>query len=220
MTSEGRTRWGKAGVRLTEREAVAIDARNARRHVEAKLAAERDEREGRDAWVRGLLRPWAITLALNARGLYGPEVDEDCGTMEPAVDMWEDGQLYPTWPEFKALAKLTGYPLGHFWINRDPMPVEATTLRFHLSPEVLAAPGPVPCFLPEAIQAATGTPRCPYCHLSARPVLPVCLFCPCCGSAQADGDGVRTVAGPVFAQCPDCGGRWPAEAAADRGGAC
>lgn len=209
MTVEER-RWGKAGVRLTDREAAAIDMRNARRRAESERAAERDEHEGRDAWARGLIRPWAITLALNARGLYGPEVDEACGTVEPAVDMWEDGQLYPTWPEFKALAELTGYPLKHFWIHRDPMPVEATTLRFHLPPEVLAAPGPVPCFIPEAIQAATGTSRCPYCHLSARPVQPAFLFCPHCGTPQAGEGGVRTVTGPVFAQCPDCGGRWPA----------
>lgn len=198
-------RWGKAGVRLTEQEAAARDRRNAQQRAEAQLVAERDERKGRDAWARGMLRPFAITLALNKRGLYGPEVDEACGTFEPAVDMWEDGQLYPTWPEFKALAALTRYPLRHFWVRRDPLRVEWTTLRFHLPPEVLAAPGPVPCFIPEAIQAATGTSRCPYCHLSARPVMPVFLFCPHCGSDQRG----RSEVGPVFAQCPDCAGRWP-----------
>lgn len=198
-------RWGKAGVRLTDREAEERDRRNAQRRAEARTAAERDEQKGRDAWARGMLRPFAITLALNRRGLYGPEVDEACGTFEPAVDMWEDGQLYPTWPEYKALAALTGYPLGHFWIHRDPMPAESTSLRFHLPPHVLEAPPMVQCFTPEAIQAATGTVRCPYCQLSARPVMPTFLFCPHCGSPQRG----RAVVGPVFAQCPDCAGRWP-----------
>jgi hypothetical protein len=168
VDGEERTRWGKAGVRLTGREAAAIDSRNARRHAEAKLVAERDEREGRDAWARGLIRPWAITLALNARGLYGPQVDEACGTVEPAVD---------TWDELKALAELTLYPIAFFTTAaHEAIAVEDASLRFTLRPGEDAPPRPVLCFEPAAIEAATGTTRCPHCGLSSRPIASLSEF--------------------------------------------
>jgi hypothetical protein len=211
-------RWGKAGVRLTEQEAATIDFHNACRATEAAVRAEHDEQQAYDGWQAGRIRPYLITYALDRHGLYGPEVDEACGTAEPAVDEWEAGVRYPTWPQFKALAALTMYPLGHFMRNADPIPFEATSLRFHLKPGEKPPPDPVLCFEPEAIWAVTGTSRCPWCHRGVRPVLPTCLFCPHCGASQVDGGEVRTVAGAGFAQCPDCGGRWPAEAAADRGG--
>lgn len=214
MTAESRRRWGKAGVRLTEQEAATIDFRNACRATEAAERTERDEQQARDGWKAGRLRPYLITYALDRHGLYGPEVDEACGTVEPAVDEWEAGVRYPTWPEFKALAALTMYPLGHFVRDANPIPFGATSLRFHLKPGMKPPPDPVLCFEPEAIWSVTGTSRCPWCHRGVRAVMPECLFCPHCGAAQMDGEQVRTVGGEGFAQCPDCGGRWPAEAAA------
>lgn len=198
-------RWGKAGVRLTDREAEELDRRNARHAREFQQACEAAETGARDNWARGMLRPCTITRALDACRLYGPEVDEACGVEEPAVDMWEAGQLYPSWDELKALARLTLRPVHYLLVDRGHLPFEATSMRFHLKAGEEPPAPPVLCFTPEAIQAATGTSRCPYCRLSARPVMPVFLFCPHCGSAQRG----RTVVGPVFAQCPDCAGRWP-----------
>lgn len=218
MSTDQRRRWGKAGVRLTEREAASIDFRNACRAVKAAEWAERDERQGYEAWKAGRIRPYLITHALNRRGLYGPEVDEACGTEEPAVDEWEAGARYPTWPQFKALAALTMYPLGFFTRNANLIPFEATSLRFHLKPGQKPPPEPVLCFEPEAIWAVTGTSPCPWCHRGLRPALPTCLFCPHCGAAQMDSEAVRTLAGVGFAQCPDCGGRWPTEMPAAVGG--
>lgn len=67
-----------------------------------------------EAWRDGLVSPRAITAALDMRALYGPEVDEACGVQEPAVDQWEAGQLYPSWEQLDALARLTGFPVRFF----------------------------------------------------------------------------------------------------------
>jgi hypothetical protein len=184
-------RWGKAGVRLTDREAATVDMRNARRAREFQAANEAAEEGARDAWARGALRPCAITRALDACRLYGPEVDEACGVTEPAVDMWEAGQLYPSWDELKALATLTVRPVHYLTVDRGHMPFGATSMRFHLKAGQEPPPAPVLCFAPEAIQAATGTSRCPYCLVSALPMMPTFAFCPHCGSSQRG----RTVVG-------------------------
>lgn len=85
------------------------------------------------AWRHGDIAPWRITLALNARGLYGPEVDRACGVEEPAVDEWEAGRAYPTFDQLLALATLTEYPVWSF-IDRGSKPLTAadTSMRFHV----------------------------------------------------------------------------------------
>lgn len=67
-----------------------------------------------EAWRDGLLSPRAITAALDIRALYGPEVDRACGVEEPAVDQWEAAQLYPSWEQVEALARLTGFGVQFF----------------------------------------------------------------------------------------------------------
>jgi hypothetical protein len=64
--------------------------------------------------------PARITTALDVRGLYGPEVDRACGVQEPAVDLWEAGELVPTAEQVKALAALTGYPVEFFYLPVAP----------------------------------------------------------------------------------------------------
>jgi len=129
------------------------------------------------AWKEGRLRPFVISQALDMCGLYGPQVDEACGTVEPAVDMWEAGQLYPTWDELKALAELTLYPIAFFTTAaHEAIAVEDTSLRFALRPGEAPPPRPVLCFEPAAIEAATGTTQCPYCGLSSRPVVSMSEF--------------------------------------------
>lgn len=135
---------------------------------------QRREREGDcaeyQAWKEGRLRPFVITDALNARDLYGPLVDAACGTCEPAVDMWESGQLYPTWDELKALADLTDYPVSFFTIvDHRPLRAQDTSMRFHTKVEL--EPEPVLCFEIAAIEAATGTTKCPWCGAQPPPVL-------------------------------------------------
>lgn len=141
MTARGR--WGKAGVRLTDVEArqrQAVAARR-RRHRAA------DEQAARELWGAGKLIPHRITMALDLRKLYGPEVDEACGAAEPDVDRWEAGELYPTWRQFKLLAELTGFPLKWFFT-----PVEDrlgwTSLDIHM-PGPARKP-PVLSFKPQA----------------------------------------------------------------------
>ncbi|TMR88309.1 hypothetical protein, partial [Nonomuraea basaltis] len=77
---------------------------HARRQLEADIAA------GRIQPV-----PYRITLALDARELYGPEVDQALGGEEPMVDEWEEGKRVPTPDQVKALAKLTDYPIRFFY---------------------------------------------------------------------------------------------------------
>lgn len=52
-------------------------------------------------WAAGHVIPDRITTALNAEGLYGPEVDLACGVEEPAVDEWEAGTRYPSWEQLQ-----------------------------------------------------------------------------------------------------------------------
>ncbi len=60
-------------------------------------------------------------MALNAAGLYGPQVDADCGGVEPMVDQWEDPDhpLLPTRAQLERLAALTGHPVKFFY-GPDP----------------------------------------------------------------------------------------------------
>lgn len=59
--------------------------------------------------------PARITMALDLRGLYGPEVDVACGAVEPAVDLWELGLEVPTWAQLELLSKLVGIPVPWFF---------------------------------------------------------------------------------------------------------
>lgn len=128
----GRRHWGKAGVRLTDDEVAArqAKARTDRNRAEASRAA--DDARAKRMWAAGLVRPAAISFALDAKGLYGPEVDAACLAAEPDVDMWERGALYPTWEQLVALAALTGNTPRFFCSWDSPVPFEATTLRFHV----------------------------------------------------------------------------------------
>jgi hypothetical protein len=67
--------------------------------------------------------PRRITLALDARGLYGPDVDTACGAREPDVDRWEDPNdpLLPTAEQLVKLAALTGMTVE--WFNGDEPPL-------------------------------------------------------------------------------------------------
>lgn len=67
---------------------------------------DRKLQEAHQRWESGYLVPDRITMFLDARHLYGPEVDHACGVEEPAVDQWEAGELYPTWEQVLALAAL------------------------------------------------------------------------------------------------------------------
>ena len=51
--------------------------------------------------------PHRITQILDYHQMYGPEVDEALGVEEPAVDMWEAGELVPTHAQIMRLALLT-----------------------------------------------------------------------------------------------------------------
>lgn len=63
--------------------------------------------------------PARITLALDTRELYGPEVDLACGTYEgnPAgdVDAWEDGTAVPDAEQVEQLAALVRMPVEYFY---------------------------------------------------------------------------------------------------------
>lgn len=106
-TARARGDRGQAAARLAEREQQRTEAR-------AELAARETERAAFEAWQRGEVVPHRITLALDMGQHYGPEVDEACLTKEPAVDEWEAGTRYPTWLQLRALAELTGFPIGFF----------------------------------------------------------------------------------------------------------
>jgi hypothetical protein len=145
-------RWGKAGQRLSEQEIAARAAAAVTRRNQARARREADDAVAYRLWQAGELRPYRITWALNAKGLFGPEVDAACGAAEPDVDLWEAGKLYPTWEQVLLLAELTG-KTARFLCIPDPAPLTGadTSLRFHGfrdSPEPL-----VVAFPPEVVAA-------------------------------------------------------------------
>lgn len=162
---QGRWQWGKAGQRRTPEEMDALELRRRAQAAAHAHAVAQAEQEAHDAWARGLLAPWRITLALNRCELYGPEVDEACGTREPAVDLWEAGLLYPTWEQTLALSKLTGFGPG-FFIHRDgdtgPIRISNTSLQYHLKGPI-EDPPPVLAFTVEAIEATLHGGACSVC---------------------------------------------------------
>lgn len=64
--------------------------------------------------------PERITLALDIRDLYGPEVDEALGGQEPMVDEWESGERVPTKEQVQAIAWLTDFPVTFFYLPPPP----------------------------------------------------------------------------------------------------
>lgn len=103
--------------------------------------------------------PTRYTHALNARRLYGPEVDRACGAEEPAVDEWEAGRLDPTPEQVELMAQLTAYPSSGSTVARSPaaasrapgvrparrgycgIPTRRLVARTSLSADVVAARG-------------------------------------------------------------------------------
>jgi hypothetical protein len=150
VTVDARRRWGRAGVPLTDADARAHDQR-AHRARHRAAAAEQDAHR---RWQAGELVPPRITTALDLHGLEGPEVDVACGAVEPDVDRWEAGELYPTWAQLQALARLTDLPLRFFFLPpNDADGPMWTTLDVHLRPGEPWQP-PITRFAPGAFTAA------------------------------------------------------------------
>jgi hypothetical protein len=145
-------RWGKAGVPLTAAEAAANNQRAGKERLRSAQATARTRRK----WAAGLVVPYNITAALDARSLYGPEVDRACGVEEPAVDMWEAGKLYPTWEQLCALAELTGNTPEWFTIASRPLSPMYTSLRFHMPIKPDPEP-PLMRFPAEVVALCAGT---------------------------------------------------------------
>lgn len=134
MTTRRPTRkWGKAGERL----GPEGDQRRRQLVVGANASRARSRQHNREAyqrWRAGLVIPWRITMALDLRSLYGPDVDLACKAQEPDVDQWEAGERYPTWEQLVALADLTGFPPRFFVLDgAAPAPAWKSSMWFHMS---------------------------------------------------------------------------------------
>lgn len=81
-----------------------------------------------EEWMSGALLPRRCTLALDAVQAQGAWVDAACGATEPEVDLWEAGQLYPSWENTVRLAALTGTLLEAL-LSREPLAPEPTFTR-------------------------------------------------------------------------------------------
>lgn len=117
--------------------------------------------EARNRWLRGLVVPHRITLALDIRKLDGPEVDEACGVEEPTVDLWECGRVYPTWEQLLKLAVLTGFDVAFFTAPLAAEPLMVINLHRPVHPsgfphesvfEAVRQERPVPAFTQAAIR--------------------------------------------------------------------
>ncbi len=115
----GWTRRAQAGARnVAAEQALAERLRYAR-------AATRQREEQLLATGRPV--PARITIALDAGGHEGPQVDLAVGTFErnPAgdVDVWECGLAVPTGEQVRLLAELTGFPIAWFYEPFEPGPI-------------------------------------------------------------------------------------------------
>lgn len=122
------TGWGKAGERLTNAEQQQRRTARARRRFDAARAHDRMLAEGHRLWAAGKLVPAAITMHLGV--LDGPEVDAACLAVEPEVDQWEAGILYPTWEQTAALAALCRCSVAA--LTMRPVPIQSTSLWLHM----------------------------------------------------------------------------------------
>jgi hypothetical protein len=93
---------------------------------EAPMRGVRELKAGHPGW---------ITLALDARGLDGPAVDEALGVPEPTVDEWEAGTRTPSESDLRRLATLTGYALTFF--TKPGRPPEITGWSCRISTDLL-----------------------------------------------------------------------------------
>lgn len=162
--------WAAAGVR---RDPVARRQAAAKRRLqETRLAAarERNDEIAHRKWRAGLVVPHNITIALDAQGLVGPEVDAACRAEEPEVDLWEAGRLYPRWDQLQALAELTGKIPRWFTEPHRGVPVDMTSLRFHLPPSQVRAleTPPVLRYPDEVVARCPGTDLADVPRLSSR----------------------------------------------------
>lgn len=137
-------RWGRAGERLDPKEAARRRTAFLAEKHRAEASREREDAKARRNWEAGLVVPWRITVTLDAKSLYGPEVDAACGAQEPDVDRWEMGELYPTWEQLVLLAQLTGCTPRFFTMyDVEPIPAMLTSLRFHVPAELLPTCNPI-----------------------------------------------------------------------------
>lgn len=108
------------------------------------------------AWAAGHVIPDRITTALDAKALYGPEVDLACGVEEPAVDEWEAGTRYPTWEQLRALAELCEVTTSMF--TAEPISTFTSVIICDRSKRKngcqVVTRTPILAFTPEAIAAA------------------------------------------------------------------
>jgi hypothetical protein len=74
----------------------------------------------------GLVVPARITMALDVRGLDGPEIDEQVGTFHgnPSgdIDRWEQALAVPSREQVQLLGKLTDFPPAWFYRPIPPGP--------------------------------------------------------------------------------------------------
>jgi hypothetical protein len=88
--------------------------------VMCKVEAAEARRDLADGYAGQTPTPERITMALDLRDLYGPEVDRALGGEEPMVDEWESGERVPDFTQVQALAELTLFPVKFFYLPAPP----------------------------------------------------------------------------------------------------
>jgi hypothetical protein len=88
--------------------------------VMARVDSAEERRDPAAYWAGKTPTPERITMALNLRDLYGPEVDQALGGEEPMVDEWESGVRVPDFAQVQALAELTDFPVRFFYLAPPP----------------------------------------------------------------------------------------------------
>jgi transcriptional regulator with XRE-family HTH domain len=108
---------GNFGLAAGSRKKATID------RVLAKVEAAAERHDPAAYYAGKAPTPERITMALDLRELYGPEVDQALGGEEPMVDEWESGARVPDFAQVQALAEMTDSPVRFFY---EPPPAPLT----------------------------------------------------------------------------------------------
>jgi hypothetical protein len=88
--------------------------------VLAKVEAAAERHDPAAYYAGKTPTPERITMALDLRMLYGPEVDQMLEGEEPMVDEWESGERIPSLTQIQALAEMTDFPVRFFYEPPPP----------------------------------------------------------------------------------------------------
>lgn len=120
--------WRRRGRELAKAQNAA--GRAAYQEALARQQEPKNKRWEQHLLASGTVVPARITMAMDLAGLYGPEVDDRCGTFhgnpDGDIDRWEQALAVPSPEQVRLMAEATGFPIPWFYAPLEPGPTPGT----------------------------------------------------------------------------------------------